>query len=266
MKLKKLILIIFTLIFVSACNNKQPENLIKVGTIAGPETELMEIAKTVLKDKYDLDMKIIEFSDYSIPNAALADGSIDINMFQHLPYLEAFNKAHGYDLVSIAKTFVYPMGIYSKKLSKLRDLPHLAIVAIPNDPSNEARALLLLQKAGFITLIKNAQMTATPVDIIRNPKQLQFKEIDAAQLPRVLDDVDIAIINTNFAIPAGLMPSKDALFKEGADSPYANIFVVRSADKDNAQLLLLIKAFQSDAVLEAAKKTFKGEAIPAWKK
>ncbi len=238
--------------------------MIKVGTIAGPETELMETAKEVAKNKYHLNIKIVEFTDYSTPNAALNDGSIDANAFQTLPFLKADMKTHGYKLAVIGKTFVYPMALYSKKIKNLNELSANATVAIPNDPSNEARALLLLQKAGLIKLKPNDEFV-TPADISENTKNLKFKEIDAAQLPRILPDVTLAAINTNFAVPAGLYPTHDGLFIEGADSPYANIVVVREADKNNSQLLELIKAIHSKEVLETAKKLFKEQAVPAFK-
>lgn len=247
--------------------NKHAANEIIVGTISGPETVLMETAKTVAKMKYDINITIVPFNDYVLPNQALADGSLDANMYQHQPYLDAAVKAKGFKLVAIGKTFVYPMGIYSKKLSNLTHLQPKSVVAIPNDPSNEARALLLLAKAKLITLQDQASsgMNATLQSITHNPLNLQFKEMDAAQLPRVLDDVDIAAINTNYAMVAGLLPSKDALFSESAESPYANIVVVREADKDDAKMAKLMLALHSNAVEAKAKSLFKGQAIAAWK-
>lgn len=196
------------LISLVACNKPSP-NTLTVGTIAGPETDLVEVAKDVAQKQYGLTIKIVEFNDYNLPNEALQDGSLDANVYQHLPYLQAAIKAHGYNLEPIGKTFVYPTGIYSHKIKSLTQLPERGTVAIPNDPSNEARALLLLQKAGLIDL-KNASL-ATVADITNNPKHLVIKELDAAQLPRILDDVDAAVINTTFAIPAGLSPSRDAI-------------------------------------------------------
>lgn len=231
--LKSTLILLFGISLLACQGKDSTKGKITVGTIAGPESRIMETAKTVAKDKYNLDIHIIEFNDYNLPNAAVADGSIDANMFQHQPYLDASIKAHGYKLVSIGKTFLYPMGAYSKRWKSTKNLPHMGIIAIPNDPSNEGRALLLLQKEGIITLTPGAGLTATPVDIIKNKLQLNFKELDAAQLPRVLDDVDLALINTNFAIPAGLLPKKDALILEDADSPYANIVVVRKEDANN---------------------------------
>lgn len=254
-------------VFLFACQQSEEassKNRIKVGTIAGPETRLMEVAKQVAADQYGLDIQIVEFNDYTMPNIALNDGSIDANMIQHQPYLDAAIKAHGYKLVTIGKTFVYPMGIYSKKVEKLSDVKSGATVAIPNDPSNEGRALLLLQKAGLITLKNPDDLNATPLDIVRNDKQLKFKEIDAAQLPRVLDDVTLSVINTNYGIPAGLLPDRDALFIEDADSPYANIVVVRQGEESDPRFQQLMNALHSPAVLKEAKKVFKDQFVPAW--
>lgn len=257
---------ILSVILLTNCSKShQPNNnLIRIGTIAGPETELMEVAKNVAQQKYNLDIEIVQFTDYILPNQALADGSIDANMFQHLPYLETAMKAKGYNLTPIGKTFIYPMGIYSKKIKDLKDLKDHATVAIPNDPSNEARALLLLEKTGLIKL-KPETTLATPNDITSNPKQLVFKELEAAQLPRILTDVDLAAINTNYAMVAGLLPSRDALALESADSPYANIVVVRTEDKDNPKFQKLMDALHSQEVEAKAKQLFQGQAIPAWK-
>lgn len=249
--------------FLTGCHSSDKNTLI-VGTIAGPESELMHTAQQVAKERYGLDIKLIEFSDYVEPNAALSDSSIDANMFQHQPYLDQQMKDKHYDFIAIGKTFVYPMGIYSTKLKKLDQLPSHATVAIPNDPSNEGRALLLLQKAGLIQLQPAAGLYATPSNITQNPKQLTFKELDAAQLARSLPDVDLAIINTNYAIPAGLSPTKDAIFLEGKDSPYANLIVIRKNEINDPRMKQLVSAFQSDIVLKAAQKIFNNQAIPAW--
>ncbi len=244
-----------------ACGKQDPNALV-VGTIAGPETELVNIAQKVALERYGLTVKVVEFSDYNLPNEALMDGTLDANIYQHLPYLQAASKAHGYDFEVMGKTFVYPTGLYSVKIKTLAGLPDRALVALPNDPSNEARALLLLQKAGLITL-KNTQNT-TLGDIASNPKNLRFKELDAAQLPRILADVDAAVINTTFAIPAGLSPSRDALFMENKDSPYANLIVVRRNNDKTKQLDLLVKALNSTEVENKAHELFGDAAIVAW--
>lgn len=250
------------LLSLIACHKPSPQNTLIIGTIAGPETTLVETAKEVAKNKYHLNIKIVTFNDYNLPNEALQDGSLDANVYQHVPYLNAAIKAHGYPFETIGRTFVYPVGIYSKKHTSLKELPEGAVIAIPNDPSNEMRALQLLEKANLITL-KNTHDTGLK-DIATNPKKLQFKEMDAAQLPRVLPDVDAAIINTTFALPAGLSPSKDSLLSEDKDSPYANVIVIRSDSPKKAKLELFVKAFNSPEVKEKAKNIFGDAAIPAW--
>lgn len=262
--IKKALLIICALALTACQQSHDDKNTIKVGTISGPETKLMEIAQQVAKEKYGLNIKIVEFTDYIQPNTALNDGSIDANMFQHQPFLDQQVKDRHYKIMSIGKTFVYPMGIYSKKLKDLATIPENAIVAIPNDPSNEGRALLLLQKAGLIELKPGTGLYAGPFDIKENPKHLQFKELDAAQLARSLDDVSIAIINTNYAIPAGLSPTKDAILHEGSDSPYANIIVIRDNELNDPRVKELVAAIQSPEVLKAAEEIFNGQAIAAW--
>ncbi|QLH44105.1 MAG: MetQ/NlpA family ABC transporter substrate-binding protein [Coxiellaceae bacterium] len=268
LKLLRGLTIAVTLFCLAGCHSSDQannSNKIRVGTIAGPETQLMEVAKTVAANQYGLNIEIVQFSDYTMPNEALADGSIDANMFQHLPYLQQAIRAKGYQLVPIGKTFVYPMALYSKKITKLSDLHQKATVAIPNDPSNRARALLLLQKANLIKLRSGADVSATVKDISENPKQLKIEEIDAAQLPRILPDVDLAAINTNYAMVAKLIPSHDGLFIETSDSPYANLIVVRAQDKEKPQLQRLVDALHSPEVLQKAEELFQGQAIPAWK-
>ena len=267
--MKKLLFILITsLVLCLAGCGRSPEapNTIRVGTMSGPDEQVLEAAKEVARERYGLHIQIVQFNDYNLPNAALSDGSIDANIFQHKPYLDAAIQANHYKLVPIAKTFIFPMGIYSSQYKSIKAIPDKAVVAVPNDPSNEARALLLLQKAGLLTLKPGASVTATANDIANNPKHLQIKELDAAQLPRVLPDVAIAVINSNYAIPANLIPTRDAIFLEGKDSQYANLIVVRTADKDQPQFQALIKAMHSQEVLHAANKFFAGQDIPAWKK
>lgn len=256
------IIFLFCLFTLVSCT--EDKNTLKVGTISGPETQLMEVAKNVAKNKYNLNIKIVEFTDYIEPNSALNDGSIDANMFQHEPYLDQQIKDRKFNIISIAKTFVYPMGVYSKKIKSIKELRDGALVAVPNDPSNEGRALILLQKAGMIRLKETANLDATPLEIQDNPKKLVFKELDAAQLSRSLDDVDIAVINTNYAIPAGLKPTQDALLREGPDSLYANIVATRKDNANDPRINQLVEALHSPEVLKAAKTIFNGQAIPAW--
>jgi D-methionine transport system substrate-binding protein len=257
---KLALLALFTML--TACGHKSDPNTLTVGTIAGPETELVQVAAKVAHQQYGLNVKVVEFSDYNLPNAALQDGSLDANVYQHLPYLKSSMKAHGFDLEAIGKTFIYPTGIYSKKVKSINELPNQATIAIPNDPSNESRALVLLEKAGLITL--NKKDNASINDITQNPRQIKLKELDAAQLPRVLDDVDAAIINTTFAIPAGLTPSHDAIFVEGKDSPYANLIVIHRDSAKKQQLNQLVKALNSEPVKQKANDLFGEGAVAAW--
>jgi D-methionine transport system substrate-binding protein len=248
---------------LSACHQQPTSpNTLTIGTIAGPETDLVRTAQTVAKNQYDLDIRVVEFSDYNLPNEALQDGSLDANIYQHQPYLESAQKAHGYTLEPMTKTFLFPTGLYSKKIQKIQDLPDNATIAIPNDPSNEARALILLAKANLITLKQNN--TPSVQDIQTNPKKLKFKTLDAAQLPRILPDVDAAVINTTFAIPAGLNPMHDALIREDKTSPYANLIVIKINTPKRAQLDLFVKAMHSDDVKNKAATLFGDAAIAAW--
>ena len=257
-----LALVCFCLVLLG-CEQKDKASLL-VGTIAGPETRLMEIAKKVAYEKYGLNIKIVEFQDYATPNVVLNDGRIDANVFQHQPYLDSVIKARHFPLVAVGRTFVYPVGIYSSSVHDLNDVPEHAKVTLPNDPSNNARALLLLQKAGLITLDASKGLSVTQQDITDNPKQLDFIELDAAQLPRTLQDVSLAVINTNNAVAAGLMPSKDALFLEDKNSPYANLIVTRVSEKDDPRIQQLVETLHSQEVMEEAKKLFENQAIPAW--
>lgn len=256
------LLIFLSAIFLMAC---QPEKAktITVGTIDGPETQLMETAAQVALQKYGLHVKIVTFSDYSTPNMALNDGSIDANMIQHEPFLQEQIKNRGYPFVIVGKTFIYPVGIYSRKIKQISETPDGAQVAIPNDPSNEARALLLLQNAGLITLKPGVTINATPLDIVSNPKHLRIVELEAPQLPRSLSDVTLAVINTNFAISGGLSPIRDALFHEDANSPYANIVVVRAKDISDPRFQELMEALHSQEVQDKAKELFGDGVIPA---
>lgn len=237
---------------------------LKVGVMAGPEADVMKVAASALKDK-GIKVELIEFSDYISPNMALSDGSIDVNAFQHKPYLDSMVKDHGFKFAAVGNTFIYPIGGYSKKITHIDQLKEGAKIAIPNDPSNEGRTLILLHNLGIITLKDPANLEATPADIQSNPKKLQFIELDAAQLPRSLEDVDLAFINSTYAVPAGLLPSRDALMVEGKDSPYVNLIVAREDNKNDPRILALVKAYQSDAVAKEAEKLFKGNALPGWK-
>ncbi len=261
----KYFLISLLCLFLVACSSKErADNEIYIGTISGPETKLVEVAQKVAQEKYGLKIKIITFEDYIMPNTALAEGEIDANMFQHQPYLDVVLAKQKYPIESIGKMYIYPMGVYSKKYKTLDELPKGAVIGIPNDPSNAARALRLLAKSKLINIAESNDLELTPKKIVANPKELVIKEIAAAQLPRVLPELDAAIINTNYAIPAGLKPNRDAIYLEASDSPYANIVVVRSNEKDKEKFKQLMEALHSPEVTNEAEKLFDNQAIVAW--
>jgi D-methionine transport system substrate-binding protein len=239
------------------------EEAIKIGVTGGPHAQIMEVVKQVAA-KNGLKITVIEFSDYVQPNAALAAGDLDANSYQHLPYLEAQVKDRGYKLISVANTVIYPMGIYSKKIKSLGELQSGARIAVPNDPTNGGRALLLLQTKGLIKLRADAGLKATPLDIVENPKKLKIVELDAAQIPRSLADVDAAAINTNFAMEAGLKPKSDAIAIEDPRGPYANIIAIRAADKDKPWVAKLVSAYHSPEVKQFIDGKFGGSVITAW--
>jgi len=236
---------------------------IKVGVTPGEHAQIMEKVKEIASTK-GLNIEILEFSDYVVPNQALADGDLNANSFQHQPYLDNQIADRGFDLVSVGKTITTPMGVYSKKVKNLGELADGATVAIPNDPTNGGRALLVLAKEGVIKVKPEAGLKAGPADIIENPKNIQFSELDAAQLPRSLDDVDAAVINTNYAMEAGLHPKSDAIAIEGSESPYANLIVVRSADKDAPWVKTLVESYHDDSIKAFINDEFKGALIPSW--
>ena len=235
----------------------------KVGVTAGPHAEIMEVVKQEAA-KLGLDIQIVEFSDYVQPNVALASGDLDANSYQHQPYLDNVNADRHYNLVSVAKTVIFPIGIYSKKYKSLSDLPVGAKIGIPNDPTNGGRVLLMLQSLGLIKVDPKAGLKATPLDVTDNPKKINFVELDAAQLPRSLDDTAASAINTNFAMSAGLDPKKDAIVQESPDSPYANVLVVRAADKDTPSVKTLVEAYHSQAVKDFINTKYKGSVLTAW--
>jgi len=236
---------------------------VKIGVTPGPHAEILEQVKPIAHAK-GLDIEIVEFSDYVVPNAALDTGELDANSFQHEPYLVNEIEKRGYKLSKVASTVTFPIGIYSKKIKAIGELRDGATVGIPNDPTNGGRVLLLLQSAGLITLADGVGLKPTVLDITGNPKNLQIIELDAAQLPRSLDDTDISAINTNYAVEAGLDPAKDAILREAADSPYVNIIAVQTARKDEPWVKTLVESYHTDAVKQFLADRFKGAVIAGW--
>ena len=236
---------------------------LKVGATPVPHAEILELIKPDLK-KQGVDLKIVEFTDYVTPNLALSDKEIDANFFQHKPYLDKFVEERKLNLVSVGNVHVEPLGLYSKKIKSINDLKQGDTIAIPNDPSNGGRALILLHNKGIITLKDPKNLFATEFDIVKNPKKLKFKPIEAAQLPRVLPDVDAAVINGNYALEAGFSPVDDSLLLEGKESPYANIIAVRAGDENKEDIVKLIKALQSEKVSTYILNNYKGGVVPTF--
>ena len=252
---------------LAGCGQEEKDpNHIKVGVIVGAEQQVAEAAQKVAKEKYGLDVELVTFNDYVLPNEALSKGDIDVNAFQHKPYLDQQIKDRGYKLVSVGNTFVYPIAGYSKKIKSLSELQDGSQIALPNDPTNLGRSLLLLQKQGLIKLKEGVGLLPTVLDVVENPKQLKLVELEAPQLPRSLDDqqIALAIINTTYASQIGLTPAKDGIFVEDKDSPYVNMIVSREDNKDAENVKKFIQAYQSAEVDEAANKIFNGGAVRGW--
>jgi D-methionine transport system substrate-binding protein len=235
---------------------------LKVGVSAGPYGDVLKFAGE-LAAKEGIEVKVVEFADYTLPNTALAQKDIDLNNFQHKPYLANQVAQRGWDLVPLAPSIIVPLATYSKKVAALSDIKAGGTVSIPNDPSNGARALQLLEKAGLIKLRAGAGVKATVLDVVENPKNIKFKEIDAAQLPRSLDDVDVAVCTLNYAVAAGLNP-KTSVVSEGADTEWGLWFVSRADNKEDPIIKRYIDIYRSAPVKEFIAAKFNGTIIPAW--
>ena len=262
---KLLILLIVAVVFSSlgcgGAGSRTKPAVIKVGASVIPHAEILDFIKPMLA-KDGINLQVVE--NHVNPNRALADKELDANYFQHIPYLDKFSADHKLSLSVIAHVHIEPMGIYSRKIKAIAELPVRAIVSIPNDPTNGGRALLLLDKAGVIKLKSDAGITAKIADITENPKRIIIRELETAQLPRSFEDVTLAVINTNYALGAKLVPSKDALFIESADSPYVNVLVVRKGDENRAELKKLAAALNSPEVKKFIGDRYKGAIVPAF--
>lgn len=260
-KVLTLILILISLITLSACGGKKASNEIVVGASPQPHKQILEKAAALL-EKEGYKLKIVEFTDYVTPNIALEEGELDANFFQHIPYLESFNKEKNLNLTYTVKVHLEPLGVYSSKIKGLQELKDKASIAIPNDPTNGSRALKLLETAGLIKLKSGELLTIN--DIIENPKNINITELEAPQLPRILNDVDAAVINTNYALEANLNPKADALFLESKDSPYANVIAVKKENKDKVLIKALSRILNSDEIRKFIEDEYKGAIIPAF--
>lgn len=264
--MKKIIAIALTLLFalsLTACGKKS--ETLKVGASVTPHAEILKVAKDELA-KEGITLEIVEFTDYVLPNTSLESGDLDANYFQHKPYLDTFNAEHGTNLVSVAAIHYEPFGIYAGKTASIEALQDGATISVPNDGSNEARALLVLEAQGLIKLKEGVGTTATVLDIAENPKNLNIIEMEAAQLAISLQDVDLAVINGNYALQAGLNAATDALATEDANSAaaqeYANILAVKAGNESDPRIAKLIVALESDAVRDYINNTYKGAVVP----
>ena len=254
-RLLRLALVLFATTTASA-------QTLTIAASAIPHAEILEFIKPQLQAE-GVDLRIKVFTDYVQPNLQVEEHQLDANFFQHKPYLDAFNREHGTHLVVVPGSAVHvePFGAYSKKIHSLAQLRDGAVIAVPNDPSNSARALLLLQKQGLVKLKDPTDILATSHDVIFNPRHLKIRELEAATLPRVLDDVDLALINTNYALAAGLAPTRDALFIEGSDSPYANLVAARVDNVNSPALRKLVDALRSPAARKFIQDKYHGAVV-----
>ncbi len=265
--MKKISLIFLTLILTFAlftgCGKEENSNKIKIGVSPVPHSEIIEFIKDDL-EKDGVEVEIVEFTDYLIPNKALDDKDIDANFFQHEPYMNDFREKENLDIVSLGAVHIEPMGLFSTKYDNINDLKDGSTIAIPNDATNGGRALLLLEKNGLIKLDDKAGLLTTENDIVENPKNLKIEALEAAQLPRVLNDLDGAVINGNYALEADLVPTEDALILEEKDSPFANIIAIRKGEENEEKFKILMKHIQSDKVKKFIEDNYEGALIPAF--
>ncbi len=245
----------------SANNASAVSQTITVGATPVPHAEILEFVKADLANE-GFELVVKEFNDYVQPNLATDSGELDANFFQHIPYLEEFNKNKGTALVSVAGIHLEPMGVYSRKHSSFTIVSDGVSIAVPNDPTNESRALDIIAKTGVVTFKESA--LKTPLDIVSNPKNIVFKELEAAQMPRALDDTDFAVINSNFAMAAGLKPTEHSLVMEDKSSPYVNVLVVKAGNEESAKTKALIKALQSEKVKAFIDEKYQGAVVPAF--
>lgn len=269
--MKKLLIVLIGLVafVLAACGNDEEtstntssKDKLVVGSMSGQQEGILEVAAEVAAEN-GLEIEIKTFGDYILPNTALDDGDLDANIFQTKPFLNQFNKDRGTDFVPVGEAFLNPMAMFSEKYSSLDEVEDGATFGLPNDPTNTARALFLLQSAGLIKVDEKAENPYI-TDIIENPKNLEFVELEAAQIPKLLSEVDFAAINSNYSLEAGLNPIEDSIYREGTDSRYNVYIVVRPEDKDNPAVQKLVEAYQSDKVKAYIEEEFKGTLLPAW--
>lgn len=238
---------------------------IKVGVMSGPEHTVAEKAAQIAKEKYGLEVEFVLFNDYALPNTAVSKGDLDANAFQHKPYLDKDSASKGLDnLVIVGNTFVYPLAGYSKKIKNVAELQDGAVIAVPNDPSNLARALILLEKQDLIKLKDNTNLFSTSLDIVENPKNLKIQEVDTSVAAKALDDVDLAVVNNTYAGQVGLNATEHGVFVENKESPYVNLIVARKDNQASEAVQNFVKAYQTEEVFQEAQKHFKDGVVKGW--
>jgi D-methionine transport system substrate-binding protein len=270
--MKKWLLLSFSLVLavvLSACGNKEESKnnetgtgILKVGASQVPHAEILNYVKPILK-KQGIDLQVQVFQDYVLPNRSVEEGQIDANFFQHIPWMETTNKENGFHLVKVTGVHIEPMGAYSQKVKSISQIPNRAIVAIPNATSEITRALLLLD-ANKVIKLDNRNGEKTEKNIVSNPKNIVFKQLEPAMLPRVLDQVSFAIINTNYALQAKLNPKKDAIFIEGSNSPYVNVLATKQGQENDPRIQKLAKVLNSPEVKKFIEDKYKGAVVPAF--
>ncbi len=255
-------LVLFALLVVPAAGSADPLKRVRIGATPGPHAQILEAVKPIAA-RNGLDLQIIEFSDYVVPNEALSAGEIEANSFQNQPFLDNQKADRGYRIVGVAPTVNFPLGVYSRRHKSFDAVPDGGTIAIQNDPTNGGRSLLLLQDRGVIRLKPGTGFKPTVADIVENPRKLRFIEVEAAQTPRALDDVDAAAVNTNYATPAGLKPS-DAILKEEPKGPYVNLIAVREADREQPWVKALVESYRTPETKVFIEKTFGGTVLTSW--
>ncbi|WP_067724561.1 MetQ/NlpA family ABC transporter substrate-binding protein [Oceanobacillus damuensis] len=266
--MKKLLLAIIGLVALTlaACGNEDTSTLsedkLVVGSMAGDQAEIVEFVAEIAAED-GLEIEVMTFSDYIMPNTALEEGDLDANIYQTLPFLDQYNEDHGTDFVPVGAAFLNPMAIFSEKYESIDEVEDGALFALPNDPTNGARALLMLQETGLIK-VNEEETNPSVMDIVENPKNLEFIELEAAQIPRQLSEVDFAAINSNYSFEAGLNPIEDSIYRESTDSPYTVNIVVRAENEDDPAVQKLVDAYQSDAVKDKIEEVFGGTLLPGW--
>ena len=266
--MRKLLLILFTMfIFIISCgsnsSNSAKKEKLKVSATAIPAGEVLEVVKEDLL-KEGLDMEIIIFNDYIQPNKVLQSKEVDVNLFQHVPYMENFAKKHGFEMVSVGKIYLPTLALYSKKIKNISELKDGDTILLPNDPTNLARSLILLDKSGIIKLSDNKKMDSTLKDIVENPKNIKFNELSAEQLAPRLPEVAASIVNSSFALDAGLSYKEDGILAEGKDSPYANALVTLKGNENDQKIQKLLKALQSEKVKKFIEEKYKDVIVPVF--